>query len=293
MTKNSKKKVKRSTKKQQILSKEDIEQGFALFKKNHDSIETLPKFISSLFSFTSADTVLDIGSGLGFPVLQLASLNPMTQFFAIDVNPDYIQQLKNTIGKKNINNIQTKVCEAKRLSFGDSFFSQVISAFTFQDFYLHKPYLFSVVKEIKRVLRMGGRGLIIVPYRPAKGGDIWNQMSYRLSLESGLTPHQLTDFEKGYKETLKGLKKYNFQILKDFLLPDGVNFQNLDEAKDVLLKFLLFINQQLWEKSTTKNFRELRAIIDDIFNEFMEEIEYTDTNVKIPKMNRLLFFKKE
>ncbi|MHA1340601.1 MAG: class I SAM-dependent methyltransferase [Promethearchaeota archaeon] len=279
-----------------LFPDKEIEEGFALFKKNHLSLKTIPKLIENLLDIQPKDTILDIGAGLGFPVIELATNNSKSQFFAIDYNADYIRNLESQIKLKKIKNIKTFVSEAAKLPFQASFFDKCYSAFTFQDFYENENYLARSVKELSRVSKKSALGVIIVPYRPKEGGgDIWNQISYHLSLKLGVAPHQQKDFEKGANLLINELQKY-FKIIDIRLENDGVSFNSIEEAKDVMLKFIFFINRQLWEKSPKINVNEIYKSLDEAFEKYKEFIKPLEDNsnkgVFIPKMNRVIVFEK-
>lgn len=73
-------------------------------------------------------TVLDIGSGTGFPLLELAErLGETCKVFGIDLWEEAIQRINLKIIKKDIKNVSVLNCSAESMSFDSNFFDLIVS----------------------------------------------------------------------------------------------------------------------------------------------------------------------
>ena len=100
------------------------------------------------------DKILEIGCGRGFFTKKIQSLSRLT--IGIDINPE-------AIAKGVAANL--KVMDATKLDFPSEFFDKIYSCHTIE----HIPDLDRFFREIERVLKPGGRLLLVYPWELIRG----------------------------------------------------------------------------------------------------------------------------
>ena len=100
------------------------------------------------------DKILEIGCGRGFFTKKIQSLTKLT--IGIDINPK-------AIAKGVTDNL--KVMDATHLNFPSEFFDKIYSCHTIE----HIPDLNRFFQEIERVLKSGGRLLLVYPWELIRG----------------------------------------------------------------------------------------------------------------------------
>ncbi len=96
---------------------------------------------------------LDIASGTGEPGLSIARLAPKGRVVLTDLVPEMLAVAARRAEAQEIVNIETKVCSADDLPFGDATFDSVSVRFGYMFF----PDLGKATAEFARVLMPGGR----------------------------------------------------------------------------------------------------------------------------------------
>src|SRR4051812_6762291 len=96
---------------------------------------------------------LDIASGTGEPGLSIARLSPKGRVVLTDLAPEMLAVAARRADAQGITNIETKVCSADDLPFGDAIFDSVSVRFGYMFF----PDAATVTAELARVLKPGGR----------------------------------------------------------------------------------------------------------------------------------------
>src|SRR3954447_19910658 len=96
---------------------------------------------------------LDIASGTGEPGLSIARLSPKGRVVLTDLAPEMLEIAARRAGVQGISNIETVVCSADDLPFGDAEFDSVSVRFGYMFF----PDLAKATAEFARVLKAGGR----------------------------------------------------------------------------------------------------------------------------------------
>jgi SAM-dependent methyltransferase len=110
--------------------------------------------------------ILDLASGNGEPALSLAQrVAPNGRVTATDLNESMLRALSTNAAADRIANIETRVCDAHDLPFDDGTFDLVTSRFGVM-FFADTP---AALREIKRVLKPGGRVAFLVWGPPAPG----------------------------------------------------------------------------------------------------------------------------
>ncbi len=96
---------------------------------------------------------LDIASGTGEPGLTIAALAPRGHVVLTDLAPEMLDVAMRRAAAQGIANVETRVCSADDLPFGDGTFDSVSVRFG----YMFVPDLARATAEFARVLRPGGR----------------------------------------------------------------------------------------------------------------------------------------
>jgi ubiquinone/menaquinone biosynthesis C-methylase UbiE len=110
--------------------------------------------------------ILDLASGNGEPALSLARrVAPNGHVTATDLNEGMLSALRANAAADDVTNIATKVSDAQELPFGDGSFDLVTSRFGVM-FFADTP---AALREIKRVLKSGGRAAFLVWGPPGPG----------------------------------------------------------------------------------------------------------------------------
>src|SRR4051794_22021074 len=96
---------------------------------------------------------LDIASGTGEPGLTIARRSPKGRVVLTDLAPEMLAVAARRADAQGITNIETKVCSADDLPFGDATFDSVSVRFGYMFF----PDAAKATAEFARVLQPGGR----------------------------------------------------------------------------------------------------------------------------------------
>ena len=96
---------------------------------------------------------LDIASGTGEPGLTVAKLAPRGHVVLTDLAAEMLDVATRRASAKGITNVETKVCSADALPFGDATFDSVSVRFGYMFF----PDVSKATAEFARVLKPGGR----------------------------------------------------------------------------------------------------------------------------------------
>src|SRR6187397_2944413 len=96
---------------------------------------------------------LDIASGTGEPGLSIAELAPDGRVVLTDLSPEMLEVAARRAEARGVDNVETRVCSAEELPFGDAEFDSVSVRFGFMFF----PDMAKATSEFARVLEPGGR----------------------------------------------------------------------------------------------------------------------------------------
>jgi SAM-dependent methyltransferase len=105
---------------------------------------------------------LDIAAGTGEPGLTVARLAPGGHVVLTDLSAEMLAVATRRAHAQGITNVETRVCSADDLPFGDAMFDSVSVRFGYMFF----PDLAAATAELARVLRPGGRLCSSVWVRP-------------------------------------------------------------------------------------------------------------------------------
>jgi len=103
--------------------------------------------------------VLEVGCGKGFNLLKLARKSPGVAFTGVDLTPWHVRAAR-LLGWRQ-RNLEIHEADFHHLPFGDGSFDIVFSV----EAICHATDVYGVVKEVRRVLRPGGRFVTVEPWR--------------------------------------------------------------------------------------------------------------------------------
>ncbi len=139
--------------------------------------------VAKRLNLSQARRVLDVGSGIGhWGRLILPHLDPGVEMIGVDREPQWVQVATQTAAAKGLSDrVRYQVGEAERLAFADGEFDLV----TCQTLLLHVRDYRVVLQEMVRVLKPGGRLLVVEPNNLA-GALLRASMGEREGLEDRL-----------------------------------------------------------------------------------------------------------
>jgi len=123
---------------------------YAFFKFGPSFFELVKKYLFP----SREDRILEIGCNRGVLVKEIQGIAPKT--YGMDIN-------KKAIAAGVTKNIF--VMDATKLDFPDESFDKIYSTHTIE----HIPDLTKALKEMARVLKKGGRALLLYPAEPIRG----------------------------------------------------------------------------------------------------------------------------
>lgn len=126
---------------------------------------------------------LDIAAGTGEPGLSVARLSPRGRVVLTDLVPEMLGVAARRAEAQGVTNIETKVCSADDLPFGDAMFDSVSVRFGYMFF----PDMAKATAEFVRVLKSGGRVCSSVWVKPEE--NPWTKILMRaIATEVELSP---------------------------------------------------------------------------------------------------------
>lgn len=126
---------------------------------------------------------LDIAAGTGEPGLSVARLSPRGRVVLTDLVPEMLGVAARRAEAQGVTNIETKVCSADDLPFGDAMFDSVSVRFGYMFF----PDMANATAEFVRVLKSGGRVCSSVWVKPEE--NPWTKILMRaIATEVELSP---------------------------------------------------------------------------------------------------------
>ena len=126
---------------------------------------------------------LDIASGTGEPGLTVAKLAPRGHVVLTDLAAEMIDIATRRADAQGITNVETKVCSADNLPFGDAIFDSISVRFGYMFF----PDVAKATAEFARVLKPGGRLCSSVWVKPEE--NPWTTIAMQaIATETVLAP---------------------------------------------------------------------------------------------------------
>jgi len=106
--------------------------------------------------------ILDVCFGTGNSTLLVAKNNRRNRITGVDLSEDMLRVANRKIGKQGFSNVETLRMDALNMDFEDASFDIATSSFGLHE--MEYPVMESILKEIHRVLKKGGK-LYLVDYQ--------------------------------------------------------------------------------------------------------------------------------
>ncbi|MDP3787528.1 MAG: ubiquinone/menaquinone biosynthesis methyltransferase [Candidatus Omnitrophota bacterium] len=110
--------------------------------------------------------ILDICTGPADLVLKIARKFPRLEIDALDYSPEMLTIADERAKKSGLSNIVFKECDVTGIKFEGAFFDYVTVSFGFRNLSFSPENLAGALKEVYRVLKPGGRFIIIETSQP-------------------------------------------------------------------------------------------------------------------------------
>lgn len=112
--------------------------------------------------------ILDLCCGTGDLTVKLKKKAlPDTQIFALDFSQSMLEAAKKKFNNYNLKNIELFHADAAQMPFPDNYFDAIGIAFAFRNLTFHNPDTNKFLSEIYRILKPGGRFVIIETSQPS------------------------------------------------------------------------------------------------------------------------------
>ena len=120
---------------------------------NMDLLKPMGDEIIRSINPKGAEVVLDIAAGTGEPGLTIATMLTGGKVVITDLSEDMLEIARENAMKRDIKNIETRVCDVCALPFADNTFDAISCRLGFMFF----PDMLLAAKEMVRVLKPGGK----------------------------------------------------------------------------------------------------------------------------------------
>jgi 16S rRNA (guanine527-N7)-methyltransferase len=169
-----------------VVSRKDIDELYI-----HHVLHSLA--IAKLFEFDESDSILDIGTGGGFPGIPLAILFPKAQFHLVDSIGKKINVVKEVSSAIGLNNITAEHNRVEKLKGEYDFIVSRAVAQTKQ-----------LMRWTHQIIKRDSPEEVANGYILLKGGNL------KAELNEIRRPHQVTDISKYFKEEFFETKQIVF-----------------------------------------------------------------------------------
>ena len=169
-----------------VVSRKDIDELYI-----HHVLHSMA--IAKLFEFDESDSILDIGTGGGFPGIPLAILFPKAQFHLVDSIGKKINVVKEVSSAIGLNNITAEHNRVEKLKGEYDFIVSRAVAQTKQ-----------LMRWTHQIIKRDSPEEVANGYILLKGGNL------KAELNEIRRPHQVTDISKYFKEEFFETKQIVF-----------------------------------------------------------------------------------
>lgn len=112
--------------------------------------------VIEMLNLNMYDTVADLGAGNGYFTVPIAKGTKKT-VYAIDIEPEMLEMLKDNAAKEQINNINYVVSDLEDIQLHEKSVNKAFIAFVIHEV----PNIDKALNEIKRILKPGGQLLLL------------------------------------------------------------------------------------------------------------------------------------
>src|SRR2546427_10115460 len=156
------------------------------------------------FPSAQGSDLLEIGCGMGTDLVQFARAGASVT--GVDLTPQSVAITRERLNLYGLRG-EVRVADAERLPFGDESFDRVYSFAVLH----HTPNIESPIREVHRVLRPGGRALVMLYHRNSVqywiGTLIFRRAGFAL-LRKGFPPRALARLGGYRPEVLEGYARH-------------------------------------------------------------------------------------
>ncbi|MFO8001867.1 MAG: class I SAM-dependent methyltransferase [Marinilabilia sp.] len=148
-----------------------------------DRLERLaPGKVMDFIKMKAPEKIVDIGAGTAYITSALARLMPGAKIEAFDIEPLMVEEMQRALPKSG--NITPHLMEENRLPLSDEYADLVWMINLYHE--VRKPYL--LLREVKRVLKPGGKLLIIDWAKNPESTEDGPPLDHRID-EATITSH--------------------------------------------------------------------------------------------------------
>jgi demethylmenaquinone methyltransferase/2-methoxy-6-polyprenyl-1,4-benzoquinol methylase len=167
--------------------------------------------------------VLDIGCGTGDLTINIAQLAPKdTEIIGLDYSPPMLEIARQKAVKTGVSQkVRFIEGEASKLPFPDAHFDSTVISFAFRNLTYKNPVCFPHLAEVTRVLKPGGRYIIVESSQPENG---FIRACFHLYLRALVMPVGiiLSGNKGAYRYLAESARRYyNPGEVRDLLLKAG------------------------------------------------------------------------
>jgi ubiquinone/menaquinone biosynthesis C-methylase UbiE len=158
--------------------------------------KAIPVILRSLENIKFAN-VLDLGCGTGTLLQDIKELYPDIELNGVDISENMVKIANEKLGEGDI----CKVGDVENLNFMDNTFDLVTCSYSFH----HYPNPEAVVKEIYRVIKPGGRFILVDQWHSGLGRMIFN-MFIGLSRDGDVHIYSEKEYYQLFKQYFQEVK---------------------------------------------------------------------------------------
>lgn len=154
----------------------------------YDQVASMPQFqaihrmiVRELDQYSPEGTLVDVGSGPGHLLVQIALVHPFLRLIGVDASAEMVEAGGENAKKAGLRQLQFRRGEAQNLPFPDSSVDFVVSSLSLH----HWSEPGKALDEIHRVLKPGGQMLIFDGRRDARRAFYWATVFARQFLVPG------------------------------------------------------------------------------------------------------------
>ena len=122
---------------------------------NHFFFTHSNQAVVKLLSLTEVVSILDVGVGTGILIELVLLKSKMVRLFGVDISPEMVKRARKKF--QGNNNVVIDLGSASKLPYKDNSFDFVTCSNSFH----HYPNSFQSLKEMKRVLKQGGKVVLL------------------------------------------------------------------------------------------------------------------------------------
>ncbi|MCD6574605.1 class I SAM-dependent methyltransferase [Candidatus Aerophobetes bacterium] len=135
-----------------------------MFNKKASDPKNKPDQIIEAIALKPGQIIADIGAGGGYFSLRFAKIvGREGKVYAVDVNPDFLEFIKNSAKEKKLNNVITKLTTENRLDLPEKSLDFIFM----RNITHHISNRVKYFENLKKFLKPDGR-VIIIEYKPGK-----------------------------------------------------------------------------------------------------------------------------